>query len=399
MIKVNQDQSLDTDNAQRIITEQLQDSQPLDTDDAHRIITEQLQDSQPLDTDDVHRIITERLQDSRPLNTESVLRIITERLRGSQPLNTDSVQRIITERLRDSRPVAWEEDISRNTLDTQPFNNVAAPETLDTREFSNPKRLAVVEPLLDGRELSELIAKDTYPIPCADDREGYMPGYDGQYWLSGLEDYLKIEQVAKRYGVNPRSVFDFGCASGRVVRHFAAQTDIPEIWGSDINRRHIRWLYEFMPHTIKPIFNHCIPALPIRDNSVDIISAFSVFTHIDTFETSWLAELRRILSDDGIAYITVHNEDTWAAIRESIDDKSNRLVQSIVKIDPSFRETLLGDMPNTKSVYRFAQSGPYRAQVFHSNNFLKQVWGRFFTIEEILPLHHARQTVLILRNK
>jgi len=101
---------------------------------------------------------------------------------------------------------------------------------------------AVLEPLLDGRVLSDLIAKDTYPVPCAKDREGYLPGYDGQYWLSGLEDYLKIEQVAKRYGVNPRSVFDFGCASGRVIRHFAAQSDVPEIWGSDINRRHIRWM-------------------------------------------------------------------------------------------------------------------------------------------------------------
>jgi len=355
--------------------------------------------AQPLEASNVQDVVAERLHEHQPLDADTVDRMISDRLRGQQSLDTEDVHRIVTQRLRDSRPVAWEEDISRNTLDTEPFNNLPAVGTLEAHQFTNPIRLSAIEPLLDGRELSDLIAKDTHPIPCADDREGYLPGYDGQYWLSGLEDYLKIEQVAKRYGVNPRSVFDFGCASGRVIRHFAAQSDVPEIWGSDINRRHIRWLYEFMPHTIKPIFNHCIPALPIRDNSVDIISAFSVFTHIDTFETCWLAELRRILSDDGIAYITVHNEDTWTAIRESIDDKANRLVQSILNIDPSFRDTLMGDMPDTKSVYRFAQSGPYRAQVFHSNNFLKQVWGRFFTIEEILPLHHARQTVLILRNK
>ena len=357
------------------------------------------EEAQPLEADNVQGIVNVQLRENQTLDVENVQRIITERLRDNQGLDSDQVHRIISNRLRDSRPVAWEEDISRNTLDTQPFNNSPSVGTLDASEFTNPTRLSIVEPLLDGRLLSDMIAKDTHPIPCADDREGYLPGHDGQYWMSGLEDYLKIEQVAKRYGVSARSVFDLGCASGRVVRHFAAQSDIPEIWGSDINRRHIRWLYEFMPHTIKQIFNHCIPTLPIRDNSVDIISAVSVFTHIDTFETSWLAELRRILSDDGIAYITVHNEDTWAAIRESIDDKTNRLVQSIIKIDPSFRETLMGDMPDTKSVYRFAQSGPYRAQVFHSNNFLKQVWGRFFTIEEILPLHHARQTVLILRNK
>ncbi len=321
------------------------------------------------------------------------------KFRRPAPIDTDDIHRIITHRLHGSRPVAWEDDVSRNTLDTEPFENLPAPSKLAADQFSNQKRLATIEPLLEDRTLQEMIAKDSWPIPCPEDREGYMPGHDGQYWLSGLEDYLKICKAAKRYNVNARSVFDFGCASGRVIRHFAAQSDIPEIWGSDINRRHIRWLYEFMPHTVKPVFNHCIPSLPMRDNSVDIISAFSVFTHIDTFETCWLAELRRILSDDGIAYITVHNEDTWKAIRKSVNDKTNRLVQSIMKVDENFADTLMGDMPDTKTVYRFCQSGPYRAQVFHSNNFLRQVWGRFFTIEQIIPLHHTRQTVLILRNK
>jgi len=320
-------------------------------------------------------------------------------LKSNKGLNTDEVNKLITQRLHGSRPIAWEEDISRNTLDTAPFENLAPPNERDASEFKNQNRLAVIEPLLGDRKLADAIAADTYPIPCPDDREGYSPGYDGIYWLSGLEDHLKIMDAAKRYDVKPRSVFDFGCASGRVVRHFAAQTDIEEIWGSDINGRHIRWLYEFMPHTVKPIFNHCIPTLPIPDKSIDIVSAFSVFTHIDTFETCWLAELRRIMSDDGMAFLTVHNEDTWVALREKMDDPKNRLIQSILKIDPEFEQGIQKDMPDTKTVYRFSQSGPYRAQVFHSNNYLQQVWGRFFTIEEILPLHHVRQTVLVLRKK
>ena len=350
--------------------------------------------------------MTTNLEVSTPENEQSAQPAQTttneakqQMLNANKGLNSEQVHQAITNRLKDSRPVAWEDDISRNALDTKPFENLAPATERDASEFTNPKRLATLAPLLGDTKLEDLIAKDPYPIPCADDREGYTPGFDGPYWMSGLEDYLKIMAAAKRYGVEPRSVFDFGCASGRVIRHFAAQTDIPEIWGSDINRRHIRWLFEFMPHTVKPIFNHCIPVLPIRDNSVDIISAFSVFTHIDTFETCWLAELRRIMSDDGMAFLTVHNEDTWAALREVVDDPSNRLIQSILGIDPEFAEKLKGDMPDTKTVYRFAQSGPYRAQVFHSNNFLRQVWGRFFTVEEILPLHHIRQTVLILRKK
>ena len=314
-----------------------------------------------------------------------------------ESLSEAEIHELVTQRLQGSRPVAWEEDISRNTLDTAPFENLESPATLDSKDFNNPIRLGAIEPFLGERTVREAIAADTYPLPCPDDREGYSPGFDGTYWLSGYEDHLKIMHAAKRHGVVPKSVLDFGCASGRVVRHFAAQTDIPEIWGTDINRRHIRWLYEHLPHTVKPVFNHCIPSIPIPDKSIDIISAFSVFTHIDTFETCWLAELRRIMSDDGMAYLTVHNEDTWAALRDQVDDPENRLIQSILKLDPEFAKKLAGDLPDTKTVYRFSQSGPYRAQVFHSNNYLQQVWGRFFKIEEILPLHHVRQTVLVLR--
>jgi SAM-dependent methyltransferase len=314
-------------------------------------------------------------------------------------LTRDQIHELITLRQVGRRPVAWEEDISRNTLDTEPFENLPPVTEYPDTEFDNPNRRKVILPLIEGETIEEYIARDPYPIPCAEDREGYSKGFDGVYWMSGLEDYLKIMDKAKKYGVTPNSVFDFGSASGRVVRHFAAQSNVPEIWGSDINARHVRWLAEFMPQSVKPIFNHCIPSLPMRDNSVDIISAFSVFTHIDTFETCWLAELCRILKDDGLAYITVHNEDTWEVIRDEVDNERNRLVQSLLRIDPSLREKLQEPMPDQRMVFRFAESGPYRAQVFHSNNFLERVWGRFFKIEEIIPRHHVRQTVLVMRKK
>lgn len=314
-------------------------------------------------------------------------------------LSADEVHRIITQRLQGSRPIAWEEDISRNTLDNEPFENFASPSSRSMDEFDRPVKRAVIDPLLGDTPMADVVARDTYPIPTAEDREGYSPGQEADYWLSGLEDYLKILDAANRHGVHANSVFDFGCATGRVLRHFAAQTEIKEIWGSDINRRHIRWLCEYLPMTVKPIFNHCIPTLPMRDGSIDIISAFSVFTHIDTFETHWLAELSRILSDDGMAYLTVHNEDTWGVLAAELDNENNRLIQSMLRIDPQVREQLQGPMPKSRLVYRFAQSGPYRAQVFHSNDYLQKVWGRFFSIEEILPQHHTRQTVLVLKKR
>lgn len=311
------------------------------------------------------------------------------------PVSRDEIQRMIGRRLKQYREEAWEDDFSRNTLDVEPFENLPAPNTLTDSELEEAAH-TLAEDCRQSISLREWADRDQIPIPSAADREGYSPGRDAQYWLSGLNDYWKVTQVAARLGVELDHVFDFGCATGRVLRHFVSQSNASQVWGSDINARHIRWLCEFMPRHVRPIANHALPALPIADESLDLVTAFSVFTHIDTFETCWLAELQRVLRPNGMAYLTVHNEATWEILRDQLDNPQNRLVQSVLKTDPGFAEAVQGPMPDTRTVYRFTHRGPYRAQVFHSNNYLEQVWGRFFEIKEILDCHHVRQSVVVL---
>ena len=303
--------------------------------------------------------------------------------------------------LKNNRPDCWEDDISRNALDTEGFENRPAPCELDIKTVSNPVRSRNIEPLLGDNKLVDMLERDVFPIPPSSDREGYLPDHDGAFWATGLEDYLKVMKVAERYNIEARSIFDFGCASGRVTRHFAIQTDIPEVWCSDINARHIRWLTENMPSTVKPIFNHSIPSLPIRDNSIDIVTAFSVFTHMDTFETSWLAELQRIMRDDGLAYITVQNEDAWnylGGLTET-EFENSRVIKTLLSVDANILEKLEHAMQDTRTIYRYTNVGPYRALTFHSNNYIKNVWGRFFEVLEIIPRHHVNQTVVVLKKK
>ncbi|MEZ6096932.1 MAG: class I SAM-dependent methyltransferase [Pirellulaceae bacterium] len=307
-----------------------------------------------------------------------------------------SVQEQIAELRQKLRPEPWEDDLSRNTLDTEPFEALP-PVSERPEEEWKPVADNANANLMQGIGARQRMEADTYPIPAPQDREGYSPGRDVQYWMSGLVDHLKIMQACRELNIDVQRYFDFGCASGRVIRHFVAQTEIPEIWGSDINQRHIRWLYEHMPKRVKPIFNHTIPAIPLEDNYFDVVSAFSVFTHIDTFETAWLAELRRILKPGGLAYLTVHNEDTWEVLRGEINNDKNRLIQQVRKVDPQFDQHIMGPLPNTRTVYRFTSQGPYRAQVFHSNDYLHNVWGRYFDLIKILPRHHVRQTVVLLR--
>lgn len=294
------------------------------------------------------------------------------------------------------RMPTWEQDISLNHDSTAPFNNFPSPAEMPIEEFKPGGVLP--DDLLGGVPLADYIARDTYPIPDVADREGYNQDFNARFFLTGLADYLKINAAADKYGVDIQSYYDFGCASGRVLRHFCAQSEIPSIWGSDINGRHIRWLNDYLPPLLKIVHNSCVPQLPIADHSFDVVSAFSVFTHIDTFETAWLAELYRVLKPGGLCYLTVHNEDTWALLQNAGEE--NGLLKRFREVDPNFNDLLEHAIPTERKCFRYTDVGPYRALVVHSNAYLKKTWGRFFEILEIQGKAHGyMQSVLIGRKK
>ena len=110
-------------------------------------------------------------------------------------------------------------------------------------------------------------------------------------------------------------LLDFGCASGRVLRHVACQQDRAEPWGCDIARNNVEWISTHLPRSIRVFQNTIFPHLPVEDRFFDVICAFSVFTHIDDFEDLWLLELRRVLRPGGIAFLTIHSERSWLRVR------------------------------------------------------------------------------------
>lgn len=72
-------------------------------------------------------------------------------------------------------------------------------------------------------------------------------------------------------------------------------------------------------------------------------------------------------------------------------------ISSLPDIKHSIEEYLLEkDLPSGRTVFRHSD-GPYRSLTYHSIDYIKNVWGRFLTIVEIIPKFHARQSVIILK--
>jgi SAM-dependent methyltransferase len=243
-------------------------------------------------------------------------------------------------------------------------------------------------------DFDEAVARDTGPLPRTEDREGYYGPHHFSYWASGLRDVRNLIAACTRLGVSLNDYLDLGCASGRVIRHMAYQHPEVTTYGCDINAAHVAWVAKYLPESLIVFQNHSIPNLPLPDNSLDLVTAFSVLTHIEAFETTWLMELRRVLRPGGIAWITVHTENTWNDMRPGWP------IHDAMCKHPDYAKLPAGaPLPDGKSVFRWHGARSYSSNVFYSYAYIRKHWGRYFEIAETHKQLPDFQDVLILRKR
>jgi ubiquinone/menaquinone biosynthesis C-methylase UbiE len=232
-----------------------------------------------------------------------------------------------------------------------------------------------------------MMRRDPVPIPECSNREGYNDDDHLGYWLHGYRDYRKL-LAALPDGLVGGRYFDFGGSTGRIFRHFAFQSDAWDVWSSDFKINSVEWNLKHFPTTIKILLNNSNPSLPLPDNYFDLVTAFSVFTHINEPEIAWLLELRRILKVGGIACISVHDEATWQNLHPYLRDVIQKTGPEIAGL-PMF--------PDQKTVVPWREDDPYYCNVFHAREHIEQVWGRFFEICTMRSLYLDAQALVVCR--
>lgn len=241
----------------------------------------------------------------------------------------------------------------------------------------------------DRLPLENAIARDTAVLPMVEHREGYYGPNHFTYWASGLRDYFQILDWTEKHGVNFSRVLDIGCATGRFLRHIGFQTNVKAIYGCDINRLHVDWISRNLPASILAFQNTSVPTLPLEPASVDLVTAFSVFTHIESFDTAWLMEIRRILKPGGIAWLTIHGDRTW---RELLPDWP---AYNPVTSHPDYKAS--EEIPDDRLVLRWQAEKSYSANVYYKYSYIRHVWGRFLQVADIFPALPHYQDVVVLR--
>lgn len=242
--------------------------------------------------------------------------------------------------------------------------------------------------------LTLAVGRDVSPIPTESDRELYYGQNHFNYWASGIRDWLQILEWTTPRGLKLENTLDFGCASGRLLRHQYYQTDIKKVIGCDINRLHVDWVARHLPPEIMVFQNSSIPSLPLPSESVDLVTAFSVFTHIDTFDTTWIMELCRILKPGGIAWLTVHSSRTWREI------KPGWPLFYALDSHPDYAEMRKSsDLKSDRVVFRWHTDRSYSANVFYREDYLRASWGRVMKVVDFFPALPHFQDIIVLQKE
>ncbi|HVY14688.1 MAG TPA: class I SAM-dependent methyltransferase [Rhodopila sp.] len=172
------------------------------------------------------------------------------------------------------------------------------------------------------------------------------------------------------------SIMDFGCSSGRILRHFYPEVKENQwqVTGVDVSARRIEWMRRNFPPEFQVYTGSFLPVMPFEDNTFDIIYGMSVFTHIKYLWDLWLLELRRILKPGGVLIQSVHTEHAWDYFVDHADD-------------PAVRDSLGPMIINHKQMPAdFVYYGDLdKNQVFWKKDIVVEFWGRYFDDVKVYP--------------
>lgn len=253
----------------------------------------------------------------------------------------------------------------------------------DIGDFSVIKRIHKPEP---RSSISEL------PIPPNGVRSGY-DGSDSGYLRTGRSVAQNILAMIERNGgfvggtspSKPRDILEWGCSSGRVLRHFLDLAPDANCWGCDIDAWTIDWAAGHLSPPLRFFRSTTAPSLPLDSGSFDLIYAISVFTHLSDHFDAWLMELRRVIRPGGYLFASINDEHVWARMAR---EPNHSLAKRCPRLD--FSKPLEDD-------FITHGLGPHAQSFWHTDG-VRRRWSFAFEVVEITPgCVDGGQTGVLLR--
>jgi SAM-dependent methyltransferase len=208
--------------------------------------------------------------------------------------------------------------------------------------------------------------------------EGRGEPFDAYETLGAETKTALLRLLPDDWSFANKRILDFGCGAGRTLRHFLVEAEHGEVWGTDIDEASIAWLSANLSPPLRTIRNEADPPLGLESGSFDLIWALSVFTHLSDNSLAWLLELHRLLASGGLLIATYMGRFNGEVFTHEHWDE-DRIGMNVLRRDQGWEA-----------------GGP---MVLMSDWWVREHWGRAFTIEAREPEMHGQTWVLLKKRE
>ena len=196
--------------------------------------------------------------------------------------------------------------------------------------------------------------------------------FSGSFGEQALRDGYNFYQCIKEYCQslgnpikNGTGILDFGCGWGRIIRFFFKDTSCENLFGVDVDPKMIDFCSKEMHCGNYSLVNPEPPSI-FQEGSIDVIYAFSVFSHLaENTAINWVSEFSRILKPGGILVATTWDKsflDDCEALRGKDHEFPYHQTMSKIFIPTSkYKE----DYDNGKFIYAPTGGGGVRDKSYY----------------------------------
>ena len=194
---------------------------------------------------------------------------------------------------------------------------------------------------------------------------------DYLYHTGGVKTACDFHRAAARNGAGSAlRILDWGSGPGRVTTHLATLFPGAHVTGTDLDHEALAWASKNLTG-LDFVQGNPEPPLPFPDNSFDLITGGSVFTHLTReMQVAWLAELGRLLAPGGRAVVTTLG--SFAAEMRSLDKGLIERLAANGFDDQTPDRTLDGVAPD----------GYYRG-TWQTIDWTRKAWGEQMEVLEV----------------
>jgi SAM-dependent methyltransferase len=176
-----------------------------------------------------------------------------------------------------------------------------------------------------------------------------------------------------------KRVLDFGCGSGRVLRHFL-HVGAAELHGCDVDGPSIDWLREHQSPPLEVRRTSERPPLPYPDEHFDLIWSTAVLDSLAEGWSEWLLELHRVLAHGGLFITSFLGEAAAPSVTPDETWDEDRIGMNVLGWGERWQDG----------------AGPV---VLHSAWWIRAHWGRAFDILELKQRTSGVDGVVLMRKR